>query len=650
MTDYSKQTVAQLRQLLKERHIPGTGLTRKAQIIERLQESENAAAGACDGPDAPAPAPAPAPTQASHSEDDAPLSESTEAKEHGVEEVSESEDKSMEPQEQPKEQPVEVEEKSIGGKEHTVEEPMEEKIESAEAKEHTVEETMEARMESIGEKENSVDESVQAKEQPLEESSETKEISVEEPMETEEPVTGPSKLEDKVISQDIEPTHTETGDAKENLPDASQDTDLSKDRKDVERKEQNISAQDEQTSRLNTEELEVDSRKRKRRSHSPDQQLQDIKAKKRRPSLDTAPGVHLKEDNDFAREPGRLEDSMADALPSEADSKREKKENISRYKNLVTADSEDTPMNALTDDRPTIPALHPVTSALYISNLMRPLRPELVQAHLVSIASPPSTSPDPSIIKALFLDAMKTHALVLFSSTIAASRVRASLHGSIWPPEGNRKELWVDFIPDDRVQDWIKEEEDAILADKEARAAGRSVLPKRFEVLYTPQEDGPVTAIFQQVGSKALANVPRGPRADIHFHRPSDQPLPTPTLPSVDMRHDIEASFKTLDELFSSTVAKPQLFFLPVSDEISERRLKELDLETSRDWAPDETRKGRGMKIEMKYRYTFDEEDRIVELGEDRGPWSEGYAGRGGYRGRPRGRGGYRGGGDSWRG
>jgi len=44
MSDYSKQTVAQLRQLLKDRSIPSTGLTRKAQIIEKLEEVDSAVA------------------------------------------------------------------------------------------------------------------------------------------------------------------------------------------------------------------------------------------------------------------------------------------------------------------------------------------------------------------------------------------------------------------------------------------------------------------------------------------------------------------------------------------------------------------------------------------------------------------------------
>lgn len=42
MADYNKQTVAQLRQLLKDRGLPSTGLTRKAQIVEKLEEVDAA--------------------------------------------------------------------------------------------------------------------------------------------------------------------------------------------------------------------------------------------------------------------------------------------------------------------------------------------------------------------------------------------------------------------------------------------------------------------------------------------------------------------------------------------------------------------------------------------------------------------------------
>lgn len=430
-----------------------------------------------------------------------------------------------------------------------------------------------------------------------------------------------------------------------------------------------------ETSRLNTEELEADSRKRKRRSDTPEMKPQDIRAKRHRPSEEPAPEVHLKEDEDVVMEqrPDEETEHAADAQhdqtngnhalsmeagspAAEPETRRERKEKVARYKDLVESSVNETHQEVLVDDRPTVPALHPVTSALYIRNFMRPLRPEPLQAHLVALASPPASSPDPSIVKALFLDSMKTHALVLLSSKTAASRVRASLHGSIWPPEGNRKELWVDFIPEESVENWIKEEEDALIAEKEARASKRPINPKRFEVIYPESSDGSIMAVFQEAGSMVPVNAPRGPRGSADRRSSMHQP-PTPSLSSAPTRHvrqNTEASFKTLHDLFCSTEAKPQLFYLPVADEISDLRLKELDAETSRDWVPSETRKGRGIKAEAKYKYTFDDDDRIVEAGEDRGPWSEGYrggrGGRGGFRGRGRG-GGHRGReGDLWRG
>lgn len=47
MTDYNKETVAKLRQVLKDRDIPMKGLTRKAQMIEKLEEwdAQNATEG-----------------------------------------------------------------------------------------------------------------------------------------------------------------------------------------------------------------------------------------------------------------------------------------------------------------------------------------------------------------------------------------------------------------------------------------------------------------------------------------------------------------------------------------------------------------------------------------------------------------------------
>jgi len=71
MSDYSKLTVANLRAVLKQRGIPSTGLTRKAQIIEKLEEADQAAGGASSPPD-------PVPGASAEQENDQPVEQADE--------------------------------------------------------------------------------------------------------------------------------------------------------------------------------------------------------------------------------------------------------------------------------------------------------------------------------------------------------------------------------------------------------------------------------------------------------------------------------------------------------------------------------------------------------------------------------------------
>ncbi|KAF2821335.1 hypothetical protein CC86DRAFT_359086 [Ophiobolus disseminans] len=678
MADYSKQTVAQLRQVLKDRGIPSTGLTRKAQIVEKLEEADAAEDGAQQAND-----------EAVGAKEDAQADEPPTIA-------------------APSDPVKQVQEEPEGDAKHKDAAPGPALSEAGEPPVQPINQdeslapafpvaTLDANRETISHIDSDV---------PPPDQTKAIEHAAEDTTMDDEPGTvqpagvfsaPPADPEDVVGPKITEPTNEEMGGdkdeeaAQDELPDApgpaAEALRITKQDFAVEENTPTPGIDEEptiekaelptipeqstaETSRLNTEERDADSKKRKRRSGSPELPSQDIKAKKRRTSEEPLPKVHLKEDDDVVMEQRRPEEDasvvaegqepndthdtevqMIESPTAESDTRPLRKENTDRYKNLAKPDASVAPQDALQDDRPVAPALHPATPALYIRNFMRPLRPESLRTHLASLASPPSGSPDASVVKSLFLDQMKTHALVLLSSTTAASRVRASLHGSIWPPEGNRKELWVDFIPDDSAEDWIKQEEDALAAEKEARAARLPIASKHFEVVY-PGND---VAIFQEVGSGSQppSDAPRGPRGSTDVRRPSQ---PVPSAPTKDMRQDIEASFKTLDQLFSFTVAKPSLYFKPVSDDISETRLKEINAETSRDWAPGETRKGRGMKAEMKYKYSFDDEDRLVEVGEDRGPWSTDYRGGrgrggGGFRGRGGGGGGRgRGGGIGWRG
>ncbi|PSN73947.1 hypothetical protein BS50DRAFT_481117 [Corynespora cassiicola Philippines] len=629
MADYSKQTVAKLRETLKERSIPSTGLTRKAQIIEKLEAWDIAN------------------NESEEAEEPAPEAQPDGDKDEEAEVANDA----------PTDAPAE-ETPAVAASEPTP---------PAAASEPTP-----------AQEPSPPPASPPATVQPADQEQEVDAMEVEANTPQPEPQRAPSPpaAEKHVPPQEPEsadaPTdaHAQTnpqqGEAQSDV--AMEDNTPSPDpneKPSVEKPElapipEQSTTTTAEASRLNSEERELDKKKRKRRSVSPDLSTQDV-TKRQRLSPEPAPEMHLKDDADVVMEQteeshdggangvdkGKEKAEETGNRRSESplpETKRSpKKEKARGFKELFNTDAPEASNDALPDDRPIAPAMHVATPAIYIRDFMRPLRPDTLRKHLVSIASPPSGGPDEGIVKNLFLDWMRTHALVLFANTAAASRARTSLHGTVWPPEGNRKALWADFVPEDQVLNWIQEEEDA--AGGSGRP-GRST--KRFEVVYQDAQDGSgaMEAIFQEVGanppayasgaSNAPFNAPRGPRSDVEQRRPPHQQAPPPDTAAKDTA---TAAFAKIDELFLSTNTKPKIYYKPVSQERIEARKRNMDAATARDWAPEARVRGRGAggRADQLMRYSFDEQDRVVDAGFDHGPWA---AERGGFRG---GRGGYRG-------
>ena len=304
------------------------------------------------------------------------------------------------------------------------------------------------------------------------------------------------------------------------------------------------------------------------------------------------------------------------------------------------------------EDRSVSPALHLATCALYIRNFMRPLHPAHLKDHLVALATPatpspsasPSASPSSQIITEFFLDPIRTHCLVGFTSTAAASRVRSSLHNRVWPDERTRRPLWVDFVPEEKLQKWIEVEKDV--------GSQRGHGAKRWEVVYE-EEEGHIKAYLQEAGPGSgpppshpssrpkpdalhappgVTGAPLGPRSRaIEAPRPVQQQKQTLT-----QQGDVGKGFQALDDLFQSTTAKPKLYYLPVSKAVANKRLEQL-----------EEGKGGGRSGNEIRKYTFEGEILV-----DRGAEPGGRL-RGGYGGWTRGRGGGGGGGgyrgEGWR-
>ena len=422
-------------------------------------------------------------------------------------------------------------------------------------------------------------------------------------------------------------------------------------------------------------ELAEDHRKRKRRSPSPAPTSQEVALKKARAN-DGTPIV-------TEREPGTLEKVQqatnaaqakreADGLPNDGSEPTvkplEPAEPVSSgpldaptasipppappaTEEPAKEDTEPKRNRSISIKRSVAPALHPPTSSLFIRNFKRPLHIPTLKEHLVKLARSRS-DPDSEPVKTFYLDSIRTHAFISFTSTSAASRVRAEMHETRFPDEPQREPLFVDYIPEEKVQEWIDQETGG--------GFGRGGNNRRYEVVYNEGPNGVEARLQDADMSKqrpsipqqrvSVANAPKGPAAGgVHPDRAAFVPreerkLSYPERPA--KRDAGETGFKALDELFSFTAAKPKLYYKPVQPEVVDDRLDMI--KGLRVGHPDMGRSGdEGMK-----RYTF-EKYKGREDWVDKGPeFGHGQRGQAILRGdRGRGRGGSRGGrGDSWRG
>ncbi|KAI0840764.1 hypothetical protein F5Y06DRAFT_261695 [Hypoxylon sp. FL0890] len=264
-------------------------------------------------------------------------------------------------------------------------------------------------------------------------------------------------------------------------------------------------------------------------------------------------------------------------------------------------------------ERDVAPSIHPATSALYIKNFMRPLRPQAVKDHLLDLARPVGAPIEDGTIVDFYLDTIRTHAFVVFDTISSASRVRTALHNRVWPDETNRKALWVDFIPSERFAEWV---------DREQSSAGGRGSTNRYEVVYDEDEDGNVIAKLEEFDSAAAA--PKQAHSAPEPQPERKQSIPTgpsrqfsgiegaPTGPRGFQGGRAPAMHPSrsgrLEQPGIQTLAFPVVTYQPVPDELVRRRLDVIAAAKTRDLDRDF---GKDYK-----RYYFENGDTLV----DRGP------------------------------
>jgi hypothetical protein len=501
--DYEKQTVANLRALLKGRGIPSTGLTRKAQIIAKLREL-----------DAEAAAP-------------------------------------------PEEPPVE-------------------ETNDAAAETPAAEPAIEEPPKPITEEAKSSKESSAPAVQPI-----AKDVPVESKPPVEEAAPEPLRRDGSESIQAISTTEFGAEDVVVHVTQRS-------------------------TAPSTVDTDTESSKKRKRRSATPPINTQELAIKKQKYLMDN---VHLKED--MASMAEQSEDTKPDndqvdrrdhtitprKSTEEPKQQPEEKPTTDDSASVQQPEKKEDPTDAIPpqQDLPTPPpALHPATRALYIKNFMRPLQPNTLRQHLLSLAN------DPESIELLHVDSIRSHAFILFSSQVAAARARSGIHDQVWPKERDRKPLWADYIPEEKVKEWVDMETNADNAPRSGT--------KRWEVVYE-DHNGELTTYLSEQGSQRRIAPPGRAEPTPKNVAPSAGESAEPAKPSKLKDTTASESFIALDKLFQSTRTKPMLYFMPVKQEIADGRSSALNQATKRDWNSRDWHDNDELR-----RYTF-EDGKVVDSG-----------------------------------
>ncbi|KAI4371247.1 hypothetical protein MLD38_019508 [Melastoma candidum] len=194
------------------------------------------------------------------------------------------------------------------------------------------------------------------------------------------------------------------------------------------------------------------------------------------------------------------------------------------------------------------PSQHPATNSLRIDQFLRPFTLKAVQELLGKTGT----------VTSFWMDNIKTHCYVTYSSVEEAVETRNAVYNLQWPPYGGRL-LVAEFVDPQEVKEKV---------DGPPTPAPAPVSPAPKPGL--PVSSGPISAAkgVPQPGQLAprqqqlapppplLQPLPPQDRDMLHL------PPPPPTL-----TEKADATIVTLDVLFKKTKATPRIYYLPLSEE-----------------------------------------------------------------------------------
>ncbi|GKV12152.1 hypothetical protein SLEP1_g23338 [Rubroshorea leprosula] len=208
--------------------------------------------------------------------------------------------------------------------------------------------------------------------------------------------------------------------------------------------------------------------------------------------------------------------------------------------------SDSTASDDAPKERVVPPSQKPPTTSLRIDRFLRPFTLKAVQELLGKTGT----------VTSFWMDHIKTHCYVTYSSVEEAIETRNAVYNLQWPPNGGRL-LVAEFVEPQEVKTRLE----APPQTPTTPGASKTAAPTQSTMQLQPQ---PQPSPRQQVSRQQLpppSALP--PPPSLSNPPPVRERLPLPPPPP----EKLDPPIVTLDDLFRKTKATPRIYYLPLSEE-----------------------------------------------------------------------------------
>ncbi|KAK9713429.1 hypothetical protein RND81_06G026400 [Saponaria officinalis] len=204
-------------------------------------------------------------------------------------------------------------------------------------------------------------------------------------------------------------------------------------------------------------------------------------------------------------------------------------------------------------DREVPPPTKPATKSLRIDRFLRPFTMKAVQDLLGKTG----------VVTSFWMDHIKTHCYVTYSSVEEAVETRNAVYNLQWPPNGGHQ-LVAEFVDPGEVKSRLEPAPAPHMNSAPTKAPEPPTIPH-----LSPSQQ----SLRQQKARQPDTTLPPPPPPPHISIQPAARERVPPPPPLIEK---VDAPILTLDDLFRKTKATPRIYYMPLSDELVAAKRKNL--------------------------------------------------------------------------